>query len=211
MFTFLFIILASSGRDRCYRGYRSRSVLEGLTSKKHWRSLGDKNLHWERSLTPDFGRLSVSNSCTGCAVQPRDKNVLINRSKSLVENICHVFCIKKLIIGNECMLRTEISRWLLPLSQCLGFGFTCLFYQCVNVWWIFTEESPPPKKRRTRRRKSRERSVKEPGHARRIQPGMQPQRVTREDEDGQTDQPANMSTKKHTTKFREICWQIIFF
>lgn len=32
----------------------------------------------ERCTTPDFRRLSVLNSFTGCAVQPPDKNVLIN-------------------------------------------------------------------------------------------------------------------------------------
>lgn len=37
-------------------------------------------------------------------MQPQDKNVLINRSKSLVEKFVMFFVVKRLMIGNEYML-----------------------------------------------------------------------------------------------------------
>lgn len=61
--------------------------MEGLTSLGSLGELIKKKLLSEKYLTPDFRRLSVSDSRTGCAVQPPDKNVLINRSKLLVEKL----------------------------------------------------------------------------------------------------------------------------
>lgn len=134
------LFFASSGRDDlcraaeadcCQKGWRVRKIC-GVWEK--W-CKNKKKLHRERYLTPDFWRLSASDSSTGRAVQPPDKDVLFNWSK--------FFLFLYFLSGYRLVLWAEMLWWKTFIAP-----YSCHYHtviqllashgshHCVNEWWI---------------------------------------------------------------------------
>lgn len=94
LFRYTQSVHVSPRESLCCRGYRGRMVFEGLLNiGEVWETRNST----EKDLLLLILRLSVSNTCTGCAVKPRDKMCLLTEASHpwKKKKIAVVFVFKK--------------------------------------------------------------------------------------------------------------------